>query len=1316
MTTPLSRALPQPNNWQDFERLSHDLYKRLWETNDAELHGRTGQPQAGVDVYGKDRKEGRFVGVQCKGKNSDYGHGVTEGELIAEIEKAKNFEPPIELFILATTAPNDQKIQAKAREISLEHRQKGLFEVQVKGWDTLKQDITDYPDLLRKHFPDLAPDQTVLNELSKISSLQEEQKEETKLALENIQQTLYVSGDIKSSNKDELAIQIAENGKQTKRGEPRAALRALEELLEMHKNSASNRNLSSLNASIGIAHLNLGDDDKAKTYLEKAHDHDPKWSKGRSFLAIKHFLDGDTKTAYALALDILKDDPSCENAVNVMLDAAGHEMSLAELEALIPSALRENNDIIGGLMLRAQRMEDFVAAETYARQVLKKVPDDFASLSVLGTCLVRPVLEQEGIAVTKIIPEERRSQFREGLAHLKQAWDLLKHRSDAARSVHIAVNLYYALEVAGRTNEADVVIDDALKIDPNSPPLIVQYARRMVANQDWQAVRDALARLYTDTDDFEAKYLYLQALIHTGDAEEALHQAKLLAESLDKQSRHFDAAGTLIVEAAAECGQLEHELDSVLKTYPDSLIVHYVLQDELSSDHPLQTEIRENTDRLSNEAEGPGDIYHAAQYLYKTGEFSKAADLFASLHDTHTDTPTLRRHLKSLYFADRRPEARELFEKLSLTIQGSDNYIELGIAIYDRCGQLQKARELVEIALGSSDKIELRLIWIALCERLGDRTVTNDWLKALGGDVLASPMDLLNLALAFDRYALFDQALHYGYRALREGYGEEQVHLGYSFGLIMAGGVGRHPIEHPLIVEPDAAVILQEIDGKRHITRIIETSKDPKVLLDEISSTSSLAKKLIGLKVGDIVSIDGMGAETKEFQVTSIQNKYLFAHSRSLDRFEELFPESRAFASFKIDEREADNEQFKPLFDAAKARAEFADKIVSAYRTGQVPLAFAARISGSSVFDLWEGILHRPDVPFNVVHGFVQEYQEANSLFTTFDMAVVDPITIYGLVRLGIAESVLLSSSKVGVVQTTIDMFRSLVHERENLRGKKLGSLAWDGDRYVMHEATEHSIEESIEIASKALNICEQLKPVSSEGSQELSLTTREVFDDMPPAFLDSFLAAQKEDYILLSDDRLFRELAKAEAGVSGLWSQAFAIDLLHQGKLAHNEYMKVTNQLISAQFHFTSINGNDILHSLEQAEWKVTDEIATQIRVLARTTNYPPSVISILSGLFHTVWLNTQSHSVFRRVLESILQGFVDEGGTEHALVAFEKALGHLRAMYAYRARLMACKSILLSSTHLATLQPTAMKFSIGRWELIENIQNVLRDLIENN
>src|SRR3954471_24396080 len=100
MSDVLSRELPAPKRWQELESICFDVFSRMWKTTDAELHGRTGQPQAGVDVYGTNRVEGIFTGVQCKGKDADYGGVLTEKELREEVAKALIFQPPLGAYVV----------------------------------------------------------------------------------------------------------------------------------------------------------------------------------------------------------------------------------------------------------------------------------------------------------------------------------------------------------------------------------------------------------------------------------------------------------------------------------------------------------------------------------------------------------------------------------------------------------------------------------------------------------------------------------------------------------------------------------------------------------------------------------------------------------------------------------------------------------------------------------------------------------------------------------------------------------------------------------------------------------------------------------------------------------------------------------------------------------------------------------------------------------------------------------------------------------------------------------------------------------------
>ena len=84
-----------PKNWQDFELLCLDVWKAEWNSSNAKRNGRQGQSQHGVDICGQRRGETLWLGVQCKGKDAYKSSPLSEPEILAEIEKAEKFDPPL---------------------------------------------------------------------------------------------------------------------------------------------------------------------------------------------------------------------------------------------------------------------------------------------------------------------------------------------------------------------------------------------------------------------------------------------------------------------------------------------------------------------------------------------------------------------------------------------------------------------------------------------------------------------------------------------------------------------------------------------------------------------------------------------------------------------------------------------------------------------------------------------------------------------------------------------------------------------------------------------------------------------------------------------------------------------------------------------------------------------------------------------------------------------------------------------------------------------------------------------------------------------
>ena len=153
--------VPPPKDWQVFERHLRDLLEAHWKSP-ATMHGRTGQPQHGVDIYGQPDGDA-YHGVQCKGHDGNLNASVTETELKAEIGKAKKFTPRIAHFILATTAPRDAKIQAVVRRLN--KRKTKPFPVEVLFWDDILAIYGQHPDVFHRHYPFVSPAPDRLHQL-----------------------------------------------------------------------------------------------------------------------------------------------------------------------------------------------------------------------------------------------------------------------------------------------------------------------------------------------------------------------------------------------------------------------------------------------------------------------------------------------------------------------------------------------------------------------------------------------------------------------------------------------------------------------------------------------------------------------------------------------------------------------------------------------------------------------------------------------------------------------------------------------------------------------------------------------------------------------------------------------------------------------------------------------------------------------------------------------------------------------------------------------------------------------------------------------
>ncbi|MEX3853690.1 hypothetical protein AB3X94_06430 [Paraburkholderia sp. BR10923] len=152
MPTLANSHVAPPKSWDEFEDIVCSAAKNRWQNPDFTRHGRQGQSQDGVDVYGKDDK-GQTVGLQCKNTWS----GVNEHTVEDEVRKAEAFKPTLAKLYIATTAPTDKKIQEFVRSTSEKRRAANHFEVEILFWNDVWHDLTLEEERVYQHFPHLRP-------------------------------------------------------------------------------------------------------------------------------------------------------------------------------------------------------------------------------------------------------------------------------------------------------------------------------------------------------------------------------------------------------------------------------------------------------------------------------------------------------------------------------------------------------------------------------------------------------------------------------------------------------------------------------------------------------------------------------------------------------------------------------------------------------------------------------------------------------------------------------------------------------------------------------------------------------------------------------------------------------------------------------------------------------------------------------------------------------------------------------------------------------------------------------------------------------
>ena len=879
MSSYASTSIPKPKHWQDFESKSCILFKCILNDPATSTHGRGGQAQQGVDIYGRRGGQGdHWVGIQCKLKAD--AEEITQSELEAEVAKARQFTPSLSDFVVITTAQDDAKIQRVARHITQQHEKQDLFTVSVWGWQTLENKIAGYREALEAFHPDLTPFSGELISLGHESvALHKELRQDQKRMIALLEQiTSYntktdpgagqTAADRSSAAEEAIEQNIHReiDGYRDllRNGKPRTARPLLEALKTRVWESASARVRFRIVTNIGAACLELGEEELAANAFLEATGYDFTDRVGMANVALAHILRAEVEQAIAAADAALQQDPGNAAAAGYLISGHLGDPGISDPFSLVPDGLHESAEVqASAINFLCQRGD--TGWHDLARQSAKKHPEQMLLRRRAAEAVFDEAVSSERFEIGGTLPGGLTiDDLRNAVSVLQGFWD--EARVSEARSGDTALpqNLVRALWALNESRSAASVLDQALERTPED-----------------QELRELRAALHFEAEEPEAALAL--AGDNVGRVGLALMQAQTLLKSDPKRAREIlhgkafaDApdpqrlAGELLVIATfVHEGHREQALKHAERLVNDydwsvePLTELARVQRLLGKDEADQT-LSRAVEKLNRQTRFL-ERFQVANALEDVGRYDDVVSVLEGHVDCTRDSPALRLLLNACINADRRTTAYELLRDLPAEVSSLPPYLRALVAVNVNRKDFPAALDATDRYLSlSPDDLEMRLRWASFCLRLNQQDRVEACLKGNVEALAGSPELRMELAHWLDRFAF----------EIDDGRG------GKSW----------------FVIEPEAELRKNET---------------------YIASDEEVAQRARGLRVGDTITWNG---HHKSWTVLTIKHKYVHALHQSMERFERHFPAERGLRRVDVDL--ASEEPFEEIFKDIKRRPD----------------------------------------------------------------------------------------------------------------------------------------------------------------------------------------------------------------------------------------------------------------------------------------------------------------------------------------------------------------------------------------------------------
>lgn len=1236
--------IPRPADEQAFERACKVLFRCILNDPTAELYGKKGTNQYGVDIYGiRDGDNDCVVGIQCKlkeqGKDLD-----DQKDIIDEVKKARKFEPLLSEYFVVSTAPDRPRYASLALKLSKsesEGREKPI-KIRVLGWESLEREIRKHEEAHKAFDPGH----------TSVTDLMIEKVDKLATDVAGGFETLQLERDSflraqTASDSSELDVvwqtldnQITDSA-ELLRTDPDSALVLLNKLKERLDGNEPARLRFRVAANIAACGLEKGNEEEAANALIAAYDIDPQNPKAISNKALGLLLLGREAELIAFALERIADEPEFASLASFIVQARIKEPIEDPLEG-IPSSLWDTPEV--SVALTRYKMECGGGQDWWesAERTYDRFPDADGAAEYYSSSILERLLQDVGFTYGFQLSEDQSKQAQIVQDILQKRWDKIRdpHQHTRGEPLAVPLNLVTTLRLLGDDARALEVARECFDVFPDQAEVRERLAGLLVEQgQENEAIKH-LDGLPIDPDIFMMRFV---TAMHSANWPEVRRLKKEHFDLCPPREQLMVKAGDLIgrcadLDADQKRKALEDEAPE-LEGDPRAMVA----LSKFSRKEGLG-DFAESFYEKAISAIGRGDASLAdrsmvAQETAYRGDHSRTIEILHGFISKKRDTEDLR--LLGEAIANEYPvrsRAEDFFSSLPDSILQTPMYRSFNALTLINQGLPDEAIELLEAAFNETADLGTLILLHAGYFRAGRQSEFAAFEEDENNDTLSgSALQKVNWAHIILNSGYWDRAINLGYDALCSEPSNPNVVMKFC-GLVLDPSSNRADKFDGKIA---SQTWFQLNSDHEDVFEAIVDEDENRSWGDTISSKNDFAKELLGKREGDVIAADaGFGVE-KQWTIVSVKPNWLQAFHKLSRVFSQMFPGTPGFVSFTT----KDDDISEPLRQVKK-HSESRRAMADLYLEKKIPASIAANHNTGSAIAFAEYLVGLGEQLQTCVGNFEERKNAFESIKANEQSGVIiDALTAWRAAELGVFGVLSDVLGPISIPNFELDVIKGIVQagKMETRHEGETMMVSYENGEYYRQVITPEDREETVRLHKERLRIIEEhcaveIVVIPDELSEmEQTLISTDFAPCVSPVFI------RDDQRLLLSDDFFFRGLVESVSGRKGVWLQAVLMVAEKQRKIDFDDYCDAAVLLAAHRHSYVSLSASVLRSVHYRDEQPEMYRLRALCHYVGNSEAEPLSHIDLVSQFITLIWTErrhdlTKIQSATSVVLRSVL------------------------------------------------------------------------------